>query len=135
MGAYLFATTMNPSSDDIPSATNGGASSLVNATSESGKSRIRAASLTVDQVHAFLKPRYKHSRFEGRNTPSWGTDYSRVVAESHLGMVRERGYGMISQHESVTGEVVIYDGELSVRDDAFFHRIMQEEREERLAAK
>lgn len=100
--------------------------SIIAGPSELATSRAHAATLTLEQVHAFLKPRYKHDRFEGRNNTTWGTDYSATVAKSALWCLQRHGYTIIPLHESVTGESLIFDGELNLRDSAFFHRIIRD---------
>ena len=70
---------------------------------------------TLEQMHLFLKARYKHERFEGRNS-QWpnsvpeGGSYSNLLARSALeSLTQYGGKGWISAHESATGEAVQYD--------------------------
>ena len=63
---------------------------------------------TIKQMRAFLKARYKHDRFEGRDGTTWGENYSLIVAQSHLDDLIANGYGFISKFESATGQVVKY---------------------------
>lgn len=71
--------------------------------------------MTNRQAHyLFIREHYKHSRFEGRNDAIWGRDYSFRIAQSGLDMLEKYGYGVISQHESKTGEAIFYDRELNI---------------------
>lgn len=56
-----------------------------------------------DTLYAKIKSLYKHERFEGRNDRDF-PDYSHIVTRSALDDLQSRGYTMISQHESNTGE-------------------------------
>lgn len=58
--------------------------------------------------YLFIREHYKHSRFEGRNDAAWGRDYSYRIAQSCLDYLEKYGYGLISQHESKTGEAVFF---------------------------
>ena len=70
------------------------------------------------QIHyLFIREHYKHSRFEGRNDATWGRDYSYRIAQSGLDSLSKYGYGLISQHESKTGEAVYYDRNLNILTD------------------
>lgn len=64
--------------------------------------------------YLFIREHYKHSRFEGRNDAIWGRDYSYRVAQSGLNSLENFGYGLISQHESKTGDAVYYDRHLNI---------------------
>lgn len=68
-----------------------------------------------DELYAFLKARYKPSRFEGRNDRDY-PDYSHIVARHRMEDLERQGYDIISHHESVSGEMVIFDGELQILD-------------------
>lgn len=79
---------------------------------------------TLDDMHRFLRRRYKADRFTGRDGETWGADYSMKVARSHLAWLQLHGFGFISRHESATGEAVKYtvadvlaDGNGSERED------------------
>jgi hypothetical protein len=67
--------------------------------------------------YLFIREHYKHSRFEGRNDATWGRDYSYRIAQSGLDSLSKYGYGLISQHESKTGEAVYYDLNLNILTD------------------
>ena len=60
--------------------------------------RVDAAS-----VEDFLDRFYLPARYRGR-----GADYAASVLASHQRDFLQRGYDIISRHESVTGEVVAY---------------------------
>lgn len=64
--------------------------------------------------YLFIREHYKHTRFEGRNDATWGRDYSYRIAQSGLDSLEKYGYGVISQHESKTGEAVFYDQKLNI---------------------
>ncbi|MBM7228370.1 hypothetical protein JTY90_27585 [Klebsiella michiganensis] len=64
--------------------------------------------------YLFIREHYKHARFEGRNDATWGRDYSYRIAQSGLDSLEKYGYGVISQHESKTGEAVFYDQKLNI---------------------
>lgn len=91
------------------------------------KAVAQAASVTVEQVYTLLKTRYLHSRFEGRNDAINGSDYSLVVARSHLEQLQTHGYLMISKYESVTGESVVFDGNLVERENSWFRDLVSSE--------
>lgn len=70
--------------------------------------------VTYDELYQFLKARYKHSRFEGRNGNGWDSDYSHIVARGDYAALQERGYSMISRHEAANGEGCTYDHNLNI---------------------
>lgn len=70
---------------------------------------------TYDDLYAFLKARYKSERFEGRNDRDF-PDYAHIVTRHRLEDLERQGYDIISRHESVTGEMVVFDAELRVLD-------------------
>lgn len=61
----------------------------------------------ADSVADFLERYYKRARYHGR-----GEEYAAALLESHQRDFDEYGYDLISQHDSVTGEVVTYFGKL-----------------------
>lgn len=73
--------------------------------------------VTVEQVYEFLKQHYKHDRFEGRNTETWGSDYSMTVAEGVTKQLNHGIYTLISHHESKTGEAVWFNHKLIALDN------------------
>ncbi len=92
--------------------------------------RSAAASLSVLDVHAFLKSRYKPDRFELRDTAEWGSAYSMTVAQSTLDHLIEHGACLISSHESVTGQVVFFDGMLKIISGERWKELGRIERDE-----
>lgn len=71
--------------------------------------------MTFRQRHyLFLREHYKHERFEGRNDATWGRDYSYRIAQSGLDSLEKYCYGLISQHESKTGDAIFYDRQLKI---------------------
>lgn len=64
-----------------------------------------------ETLYAFLKAHYKAERFEGRNDRDY-PDYSHLVARGSMEYLAIRGYDAISQHESVTGQLFIFDQQL-----------------------
>jgi hypothetical protein len=65
---------------------------------------------TYEELYSFLKSHYKHERFEGRNDRDY-PDYSRTLTEHRLTDL-EKGYDVISRHESVTGVMIVFDQQL-----------------------
>jgi hypothetical protein len=78
----------------------------------------QSATPSLDEMHAFLRERYKYERFEGRDGTAWCQNYSWVVAQSHLDYLREHGHGWISMYESATGRAIKYDTKLQVLQEA-----------------
>ncbi|EOC0011682.1 hypothetical protein ACI0X9_003369 [Cronobacter turicensis] len=66
--------------------------------------------------YKFLKQYYRHERFEGRNEKSWGTDYSKRIANYQYEDLSEYGYSLIGCHESASGKAIIYDTQLNILD-------------------
>ena len=60
----------------------------------------------MDQLYLFIKKYYKHERFEGRNGPIWGSDYSQTVYEGYRKDLERFGFAWISKFESVTGNAI-----------------------------
>lgn len=69
---------------------------------------------TFDEMYAFLRERYLHSRFEGSPSRNAYPDYPAIVTTSHLKDLEKDGVGSISSYESRTGQYVKYDNELRV---------------------
>lgn len=65
---------------------------------------------TYDDLYVFLKRSYKHERFEGRNDRDY-PEYSRTVTEHRLADL-EKGYDVISRHESATGQMFVFNQQL-----------------------
>ena len=70
-------------------------------------------SASFTEVYDFLKLRYKHDRFEGRNG-AWCPDYSSLVARSTLEDLEKYGEGLISMYESITGVAIKFNSELKI---------------------
>lgn len=64
--------------------------------------------------YLFIREIYKAERFEGRNDATWGRDYSYRVAQSSLDALKDKGYDVISHHESKSGEAVYFDRQLNI---------------------
>ena len=69
---------------------------------------------TQEELHQFLRAWYLHSRFEGRDGPVWGRDYSMVVTLSHMEQLELYGETWISRHESRTANPIKYDSSLRI---------------------
>lgn len=69
---------------------------------------------TQEELHQFLRAWYLHSRFEGRDGPVWGRDYSMVVTLSHMEQLERYGETWISRHESRTANPIKYDSSLRI---------------------
>ena len=67
---------------------------------------------TYDELYAFLKARYKHERFEGRNDRDC-PDYSHIVTRGRMADLERRGYDLISRHESATGQAIFFNAALA----------------------
>lgn len=67
---------------------------------------------TYDELYAFLKARYKHARFEERNTHPGYEDYTACVTRSSMQALEQYGYDLISHHGSRTGETIMFDRQL-----------------------
>ena len=70
-------------------------------------------------LYEFLKGMYKHSRFEGRNGPVWGSDYSKRIERHHRESLDKYGVSHISSHESATNQVVCFYLDLTAKDSDF----------------
>lgn len=71
---------------------------------------------TYEELYAFLKARYKHERFAGRDSQDWGGNvpYSETVTWGRLKHLERFGFDLISRHESATGEGVYYNANLEI---------------------
>lgn len=83
---------------------------------------------TYDELYSFLKARYKPSRFEGRNDRDY-PDYAGDVTRGRLADLEQRGWDVISHHESVSGEMVVFDSALQILDTLPFLAPLREGRE------
>lgn len=69
---------------------------------------------SADCVREFLREWYLHSRFEGRDGPVWGANYSGVVIESKIEQLALYGEAWISMYESRTGKPIKFDRSLNI---------------------
>ncbi len=69
---------------------------------------------SADSVREFLREWYLHSRFEGRDGPIWGANYSGLVVESKLEQLELYGEAGISMYESRTGKPIKFNGKLEI---------------------
>lgn len=69
---------------------------------------------SFDEVKAFLREYYLHSRFEGRDGQAWCPDYSGVVTNSTLDRLNEYGLDCVSGYDCNRGRVVWFDRSLTV---------------------
>lgn len=67
-----------------------------------------------ESLRAFLREYYLHSRFEGRDGPVWGGDYSECVTRNAMEQLAKTGRGCISMYESRTGRVIFFDAGLNI---------------------
>jgi hypothetical protein len=69
---------------------------------------------THEQVKTFLREYYLHSRFEGRDGPVWGNDYSDIVTKSTLESLLEHGITCVIMYDCNRGRAVWFDRSLTV---------------------
>lgn len=62
----------------------------------------------------FLRGLYMYSRFEGRDGPIWGRNYSDVIVESRLQELLEFGVSWVSRYESRTANPIKFDSSLTI---------------------
>jgi len=65
-------------------------------------------------IYEFLIIHYKPSRFQGRDGPEWGPNYSRNVCASYQDDLDHRGYACISRHESATNMPMTFNAALEI---------------------
>jgi len=65
-------------------------------------------------LKSFLREYYLHSRFEGRDGPVWGHDYSEAVTASTADALKETGICCIDMYDCNRGRVVWFDRSLTV---------------------
>lgn len=71
--------------------------------------------VNAQQLRAFLREWYLHSRFEGRDGANgWPKDYSDCVVKSTMHMLESFGVGRISMFESRTGKPIEFDEDLNI---------------------
>ncbi|MCG3822085.1 hypothetical protein I6N27_21350 [Escherichia coli] len=59
---------------------------------------------TVELVYALLKANCKPDRFDGRDGPVWGQEYSWNLAKDRLQDLEKYGKAYVSRHEDRMGE-------------------------------
>ncbi|WP_341667377.1 hypothetical protein [Alcaligenes sp. SDU_A2] len=77
----------------------------------------RSAALPMprkENIRALLKEWYLHSRFEGRDGPVWGANYSTLIVESVSRDLESYGVSGISMYESRTGKPIKFGRNLSI---------------------
>ena len=72
---------------------------------------------TPESLREFLRARYRHDRFEGRDGPLWGANYSGIVVDGYLEMLKSAGSAWISRHESNNGFAIKFDASLNILVD------------------
>ena len=70
--------------------------------------------VTVEQVYNFLLQHYKPSRFQLRDGPAWGHNYSLNIAKDRHNCLAQYGFTYISCHESRSGQTIKFDAELNI---------------------
>ena len=69
---------------------------------------------SFEATKAFLREYYLHSRFEGRDGPVWGNDYSDVVTRSTLEHLSDNAITCVSAYDCNRGRTVWFGRALSV---------------------
>lgn len=69
---------------------------------------------TYDEMRAFLREWYLHSRFEGRDGPVWGEDYSGLLVQARLDSLKAQGVAWIGPYESRTGKAIKFDAQFRI---------------------
>lgn len=73
---------------------------------------------TFDEMYAYLKEHYLHSRFAGRDTKDWaaddGTPYSNLICRSAIKQLEQTGEGFIGPYEAASGRIVRYNSALQI---------------------
>lgn len=65
--------------------------------------------ITFEDMKRFLQAHYKHDRLYGRTADQgWPINYGDIVVKSAIIYLVEKGYGIISRHESATGIAIRY---------------------------
>ncbi|MBJ5299624.1 hypothetical protein JGG20_25145 [Salmonella enterica subsp. enterica serovar Agona] len=59
---------------------------------------------TLEHVYALLKANCKPGRFDGRDGPVWGPEYSWNLAKDRLQDLEKYGKAYVSRHEDRMGE-------------------------------
>lgn len=69
---------------------------------------------SFEATKAFLREYYLHSRFEGRDGPVWGRDYSGLVTRSRLEDLARHAITCVSMYDCNRGRAVWFDRALTV---------------------
>lgn len=69
---------------------------------------------TFNALYDFLREHYKTERFEGRNGPDYGQQYSRSLTSSAMVQIERLGNGFISRQDSASGRAIKYNHLLKV---------------------
>jgi hypothetical protein len=69
---------------------------------------------TFEELREFLRAWYLHSRFEGRDGPIWGADYSGEIVRSAMEYLEIHGHAFIGRYESRTANPIKYDTQLKI---------------------
>ncbi|AFN39165.1 hypothetical protein F485_gp287 [Aeromonas phage CC2] len=65
-----------------------------------------------EELRFFLMSNYRHSRFKDRNTGFW-IDYQDIITDNHNEALLKYGRSMISQHDSINGQILVFDKDLN----------------------
>lgn len=69
---------------------------------------------SFEATKSFLREYYLHSRFEGRDGPIWGRDYSDVVTRSRLEYLARHAITCVSAYDCNRGRTVWFGRSLTV---------------------
>jgi len=69
---------------------------------------------SFEATKSFLREYYLHSRFEGRDGPAWGSDYSDLVTRSKLEQLSMFAITGVSMYECNRGRAVWFGRSLTV---------------------
>lgn len=65
-----------------------------------------------EKLYAFLKSKYKGSRFDGMNASWKGQDYAALLTHGRFQDLQKDGYFGISRHENACGESEYFNADL-----------------------
>jgi hypothetical protein len=108
-----------PHHESVPTRAHDGSASGVSAQPSLRDMVIHGGDMSLpmpsaEQLKTFLREYYLHSRFEGRDSPVWGNDYSDVVTESTRQSLEGRGITCVSMYDCNRGRAVWFDRSLTV---------------------
>jgi hypothetical protein len=72
---------------------------------------------TPEALREFLRARYRHDRFEGRDGPVWGANYSGLIIDGYMEILQATGSAWIGRHESNNGSAIKFDASLAILVD------------------